>query len=88
MFVVILCLGGLINEKISRKPISSKELEDLIRKISLANNPKQIEAYVNESKLFDYQKEIIIRIAQNSDICPEARKGIGHGINFRLKQND
>lgn len=76
VIVVILCFGGLINEKISRKPVSSKELEELMRKISLASNPKQIEDYVNESKLFNYQKDILIRIAQNSDIGPEARKAL------------
>ena len=32
--IVILALGGLINEFISRKAISSKDLEDLIRKVS------------------------------------------------------
>lgn len=31
LIVVILCIGGLINERISRKTISSEELESLVR---------------------------------------------------------
>lgn len=80
VIVVILCLGGLINEGISRKPIEGKELENLIRKISFAESPNQIEDYVNSSSLFDYQKEILIRIAQNSDIGPEARKALAQDL--------
>lgn len=74
--VVILCLGGLINEKISRKPMSSEKIEELIRNISFSENPKEIEDYVNESCLFNYQKNILIRLAQNSDIGPNARKAL------------
>ena len=78
--LVILCLGGLINEAISRKPIGSRELENLIRKISFAKSPKEIEGYVNNSQLFNYQKEILIRIAQNSDIGPESRKALAEEL--------
>lgn len=74
--VVILCLGGLINEKISRKPVDSQELEKLIREISFSKTPNEIEEYITNSNLFDYQKEILIRLAKNSDIGPEARKAL------------
>lgn len=72
--IVILSLGGFINEFFSRKPINSKDLESLIREISFSNQNSQIKKAINESGLFDYQKEVLIRIANNHDIGPEARK--------------
>ena len=72
--IVILAFGGLINEYISRKPIKSKDLEDLIRKISFSTNVDQMKEEIANSDLFDYQKEVLTRIADNHDIGPEARK--------------
>lgn len=74
--IVLLCLGGFINEAISRKPIKSDQLETLIRDISFAKSPEEIEQKVEESNLFAYQKEILIRIAKNHDIGSEARKAL------------
>nr|WP_231476105.1 MotA/TolQ/ExbB proton channel family protein [Methanobrevibacter oralis] len=74
--IVILSLGGFINEFISRKAITSRELESLIREISFSNNHSQIINEVNKSNLFTNQKEILIRIANNYDIGPEARKAL------------
>lgn len=76
VIIVILAFGGLINEYISRKPIKSKDLEDLIRRVSFSNNVDQMEEEVSNSDLFDYQKEILIRIADNYDIGPDARKAL------------
>ena len=74
--IVILALGGLINEFISRKAISSKDLEDLIRKVSFSTNVTQMKDEIAKSDLFEYQKEILTRIADNHDIGPEARKAL------------
>lgn len=74
--IVILAFGGLINERISRKPIQSKDLEDLVRRVSFSNNVGQMKEEINNSDLFDYQKEILIRIADNYDIGPDARKAL------------
>lgn len=74
--IVILSFGGLINERISRKPIQSKDLEDLVRRVSFSNNVNQMKDEINNSDLFDYQKEILIRIADNYDIGPDARKAL------------
>ena len=60
--IVILSFGGLINEYISRKPIKSKDLEDLVRRVSFSTNVGQIEEEIKSSNLFDYQKEILTRI--------------------------
>ena len=78
--LVILCLGGIINERISRKSISSNELEKLVRDISFSDNASQIEDAVNNSNLFDYQKNVLLRIANNYDIGPEARKALASDL--------
>jgi biopolymer transport protein ExbB/TolQ len=74
--IVILSLGGIINEKISRKPITSIELEELIRKVSFSKNVSEMKSEIENSNLFDYQKEILIRIANNHDIGSDARKSL------------
>ena len=65
--IVILSFGGLINEFISRKAISSAELEELVRKISLSSNVSQMIGEIKDSNLFEYQKNVLIRIANNHD---------------------
>ena len=74
--IVILSFGGLINEYISRKPIRSKDLEDLIRKISFSTIVNQMKEEIANSDLFDYQKEVLTRVADNYDIGPDARKAL------------
>ena len=78
IFVVlsILCLGGVINEKISRKPIMSEEFEKLVRDISFSNSPSEIENFVNDGSLFDWQKDILVKIARNHDIGSKARQAL------------
>ena len=74
--IVILSFGGLINEYISRKPIKSNDLEDLIRRVSFSTNVNQMKDEIANSDLFDYQKEVLTRIADNYDIGPDARKAL------------
>ena len=74
--LVILCLGGMINELFARKQIKSYEFEKLVRDISFSDSPSKIEEYVSNSNLFDWQKEILIKIAKNHDIGIEARKAL------------
>ncbi|MBQ2653728.1 MAG: MotA/TolQ/ExbB proton channel family protein [Methanobrevibacter sp.] len=76
VIIVILSFGGLINEYISRKPIKSGELESLVRNVSFSNNVSDMKNEIENSNLFDYQKEILIRIANNYDIGHEARKAL------------
>lgn len=74
VIIVLLAFGGAINEFISRKAINSKELEELIRSISFSSNVSQMKELINNSNLFDYQKNVLIRIADNHDIGKDARK--------------
>lgn len=78
IFVVlaILCLGGVINERISRKTIPSEEYEKLLRDISFSESPSEIEEHVNKSSLFDWQKEVLVKIAENHDIGSKARQAL------------
>lgn len=78
IFVVlaILCLGGVINERFSRKAIKSEEFEKLLREISFSQSPSEIEEYVNGSGLFDWQKELLVKIAKNHDIGSKARQAL------------
>lgn len=76
IIIVLLAFGGIINEYISRKPIKSNELEELIRNISFSSDVSQMINKINESNLFDFQKNILIRIANNHDIGPDARKAL------------
>lgn len=74
LIVVILCIGGLINERISRKAISSEELESLVRDVSFSQSHGEIEKHIEKSNLFDFQKNVLVKIANNYDIGSEARK--------------
>lgn len=76
LIVVILCIGGLINERISRKAISSEELESLVRDVSFSQSHSEIEKLIEKSNLFDFQKNVLVKIANNYDIGSEARKAL------------
>ena len=76
VIIVILAFGGLINEFISRKPIKSQDLETLVRKISFSADVSQMKDEIAKSSMFDYQKEVLSRIADNYDIGPDARKAL------------
>lgn len=74
--MLLLCIGGLINERISRKTISSEELESLVRDVSFSQSHSEIEKLIEESNLFDFQKNVLVKIANNYDIGSEARKAL------------
>ncbi|WP_406536888.1 MotA/TolQ/ExbB proton channel family protein [Methanobrevibacter sp.] len=76
VIIVILSFGGLINEYISRKPIKSNDLEELIRNVSFSKDVSDMKSKIENSNLFSYQKEILVRIANNYDIGSEARKAL------------
>lgn len=72
--VVLLSLGSFINEKFSRKTIKPSELEELIQKLSLSDSLDEMRELVNDSSLFDNQKEDLIKIIDNYNIKSGARK--------------
>lgn len=80
IIIVLLAFGGIINEYISRKAIKSRELEELIRGISFSSDVSQMKEKIKESSLFEFQKNILIRIANNHDIGPDARKALASDL--------
>ena len=74
--IAILCLGGVINERISRKPIKPEEFEKLVREISFSSSSSEIDNLINNSNLFDWQKDVLVKIARNHDIDSKARKAL------------
>jgi len=78
--LVLLSLGSIINEKFTRKAITSKELEELIRNLSKSKNTDEMKNLIESSNLFDYQKEDLIRIIKNKDIKPDARKAFAEKL--------
>ncbi|WP_298500762.1 hypothetical protein [uncultured Methanobrevibacter sp.] len=102
IIIVLLAFGGIINEFIlnvkeysdlyrserfnSRKPIKSKELEELVRNISFSNNVSQMKENVEKSNLFDFQKNILTRIANNHDIGLDARKALASDLISKFRK--
>ncbi|MBQ6100405.1 MAG: MotA/TolQ/ExbB proton channel family protein [Methanobrevibacter sp.] len=80
IIIVLLAFGGIINEFISRKAIKSTELEELIRNISFSSDVSQMKEKINQSNLFDFQKNVLVRIANNHDIGPDARKALASDL--------
>ncbi|MGN0094254.1 MAG: MotA/TolQ/ExbB proton channel family protein [Methanobrevibacter sp.] len=78
--LVLLSLGSIINEKFTRKAITSRELEELIRNLSESKNTDEMKNLIESSNLFDYQKEDLIRIIKNKDIKPDARKAFAEKL--------
>ena len=59
LIVVILCIGGLINERISRKTISSEELESLVRDVSFSQSHSEIETKLIKST---NKTDVLVRV--------------------------
>jgi biopolymer transport protein ExbB/TolQ len=74
LIISILAIGGLINEKYTRKPMSQRELECLLNNINNSSNPDEIKNHVSSSTLFKDQKNIISNVVDNHNLEPEARK--------------
>lgn len=74
LIYAILSFGGFLNEWFSKKPLKSAGLESLLQDISMANNPEELRNLVNSSGLYEEQKDILVKIANNYNLGPQARK--------------
>ncbi|MBX7075854.1 MAG: MotA/TolQ/ExbB proton channel family protein [Methanobacteriaceae archaeon] len=74
LIISILAIGGLVNEKFTRKPMRKRELESLLNDINNSTSPDEIKSHVESSTLFKDQKDIISNIVDNHNLEPEARK--------------
>ncbi|MCQ2977389.1 MAG: MotA/TolQ/ExbB proton channel family protein [archaeon] len=74
LILAILFLGGFLNEGFTRKKLKSKDLEVLLQNLNSAIDYDEIKDIIESSKLYDRQKEILVRIVNNYNLGPEARK--------------
>lgn len=74
LIYAILSLGGFLNEWFTKKPLKSDGLESLLQDISKSNSPDELISVVNASSLYKEQKEILVKITNNYNLGPEARK--------------
>ena len=74
LIYAILSFGGFLNEWFTKKPLKSDGLESLLQDISKSNSPDELISVVNASSLYKEQKEILVKITNNYNIGPEARK--------------
>ena len=74
LIYAILSFGGFLNEWFTKKPLKSDGLESLLQDISKSNSPDELVAVVNGSSLYKGQKETLVKITNNYNLGPEARK--------------
>lgn len=74
LIYAILSFGGFLNEWFTKKPLKSDGLEALLQDISKSNSPDELISVVNASSLYKEQKEILVKITNNYNLGPEARK--------------
>ena len=74
LLYAILSFGGFLNEWFTKKPLKSDGLESLLQDISKSNSPDELISVVNASSLYKEQKEILVKITNNYNLGPEARK--------------
>lgn len=76
LVLVILCIGGFLNEYFTKKPLKTDDLEKLLQDINNSSNSDEIKSVVEASGLYDEQKDILVKIANNYNLGSEARKAL------------
>ncbi|ADC46181.1 MotA/TolQ/ExbB proton channel family protein [Methanobrevibacter ruminantium M1] len=74
LIYAILSFGGFLNEWFTKKPLKSAGLEKLLQDISSSDSPEDLKAVIDASALYKEQKEILVKITDNYNLGPEARK--------------
>lgn len=74
LIIAILSIGGLINEKFTRKSLKNNNLDVILNDINDVSSIADLKSVVESSSLLDYQKTIVVDIVNNSDLDFEARK--------------
>lgn len=74
LIYAILSFGGFLNEWFTKKPLKSAGLEKLLQDISSSNSPEDLKVVIDASALYKEQKEILVKITDNYNLGPEARK--------------
>ena len=74
LIYAILSFGGFLNEWFTKKPLKSDGLEALLQNISSTNSPEDLKSVIDSSALYQEQKDILVKITNNYNLGPEARK--------------
>lgn len=74
LIYAILSFGGFLNEWFTKKPLKSDGLEALLQNISSVNSPEDLKSVIDSSALYQEQKDILVKITNNYNLGPEARK--------------
>ena len=72
----VLAIGGLISEYTSRKKVSPELIEELIYSISNAESPSQIKDIIKNSKIYESQKVVLIKILRSSSLTIDSRQAL------------
>ena len=74
LIYAILSLGGFLNEWFTKKPLKTADLETLLQAVSASMSPDELKSVIDSSPLYKEQKEILVKITDNYNLGPEARK--------------
>ncbi len=74
LIYAILSLGGFLNEWFTKKPLKTTDLETLLQAVSASMSPDELKSVIDSSPLYKEQKEILVKITDNYNLGPEARK--------------
>lgn len=74
LIYAILSLGGFLNEWFTKKPLKTTDLETLLQAVSASMSPDELKSVIDSSPLYTEQKEILVKITDNYNLGPEARK--------------
>jgi len=79
-FFAILTLGSLISEYTSRKKLTPDMLEKLIYAISKANSPEELMNVIKNSKLYENQKVVLVKVLRADSLTPDSRETLARKL--------
>jgi biopolymer transport protein ExbB/TolQ len=80
MAYAIITFGGMISEYSGRIKTTPKEIEDIIKAISNPATPERIIKVVEESGIPQGQKNILIDLANTTDMGPDSREALARKL--------
>ena len=76
----VITLGGLIAEYTSRRKISMNSLEKIIYSISNAGSSEEIKNIIKNSKMYESQKSVLIKILRADSLSSESRETLARKL--------
>ena len=69
----VLAIGGLVSEYTSRKKVTPDLIERMIYSISNANSLEEIKNIIQNAKIYESQKVVLIKILRSSELTRDSR---------------